>query len=433
MRITGISRSACAALALFLAQLAAPAALAALPVLRIEVVGARTRPEAVLALIDTRAGREFDERVWAEDLRRLRNSELFYLVEGEVAAESGGVALRLLLRNKFGTIPILKYKAGGGSSLITAGVYEVNLARRLLELGGQYEGMNGRHGGVVWFRHPALFSRRNRLGTELYLHAVDLPLLTSRGNPEAFFVNEEARANLWLRRDLGAAGRATLQASVYRNRFRAEDDLAGRPEMNAAFLERHALNDGTTVSVTPRLSLGEIEREGFAIRGSELEVEAEISLAAIGSDFEFVRGVVSWIGAARPHTDWNVAAQVRVGSKTGSEFQHKFYLGGLDTARGFQDGQFRGDHMWLANLEVRPTLVERTLWALQGNLFADLSKTWDARNFGLEGFENPVISVGTGLRVILPRIYRGVLRMDLAWTREPVRQFGLNIGVQQFF
>lgn len=89
--------------------------------------------------------------------------------------------------------------------------------------------------------------------------------------------------------------------------------------------------------------------------------------------------------------------------------------------------------MWLANLEVRPTPPESPLWVLQGNLFADLSKTWDARSFGLEGFEHPFVSLGVGLRVILPRVYRGILRADCAWTQEPVRQFGLSIGLQQFF
>ena len=91
-----------------------------------------------------------------------------------------------------------------------------------------------------------------------------------------------------------------------------------------------------------------------------------------------------------------------MGSKTGREFQHKFYLGGLDTARGFLDRQFRGEHMWLLNLEARPTLVDRPRWVLQGALFTDAAKTWDARNFGVDGFGRPIISYGAGARVIFP-------------------------------
>lgn len=402
-------------------------------VTRVEVIESRSRPEAVRALLDTKAGAPFDAAVWEEDLRRLRDSGLFYLVRGEALPDGEGIALRLTARNKFGTIPIFKYKEGGGSSLLTAGAYEVNLFGRLLEAGGQYERMNGRDGGVVWFRHPYLLSRRNRLGAELYVHVVELPLYTKKGEAEAHFANDELRGNLWLERALGPSRRAALQLSVYRNRFEDEADGVEQAELNAAFLERRPLREGTTVSLTPRLVLGRLGSEGIAVRGSELTLETELAHAAIGSDFDFARAVVSWVGAARPHPSWNLAAQARLGTKSGREFQHKFYLGGLDSVRGFLDGQFRGEHMWLVNVEARPTLLERRLWALQGNLFADLSKTWDARSFGLEGFESPFVSVGAGVRVILSRVYRGVLRADVAWTLEPVRQVGVSVGLQQFF
>ncbi len=115
------------------------------------------------------------------------------------------------------------------------------------------------------------------------------------------------------------------------------------------------------------------------------------------------------------------------------QFQHKFYLGGLDSLRGFFDGQFRGEHMWVANIECRSTLVEKSKWVIQHNLFADLGKTWDAEVFGLDGFSSPIISYGTGFRLILPRIYRAVLRIDVARTEEPIKSFGVNFGVQQFF
>lgn len=402
-------------------------------VTRIEVLESRSRPEAVRALLDTKVGAPFDEAVWEEDLQRLRDSGLFYLVRGEALPDGAGVALRLAARNKFGTIPILKYKEGGGSSLLTAGVYEVNLLGRLLEAGGQYERMNGRDGGVVWFRHPYLLSRQNRLGAELYVHVVDLPLFTKQGAEEAFFANDELRGNLWFERALGPSRRVALQLSLYRNRFEDEAGDGAQTALNAAFLEKRPLRDGTTVSLAPRLVLGRIGFEGIAVRGSELTFEAELAHGAIGSDFDFARAVVSWIGAARPHPAWNLAAQARLGTKSGREFQHKFYLGGLDSVRGFLDGQFRGEHIWLLNVEARPTLLERPLWALQGNIFADLSKTWDARAFGLEGFESPFVSAGAGLRVILPRVYRGVLRADVAWTFEPVRQTGVSVGLQQFF
>ena len=113
--------------------------------------------------------------------------------------------------------------------------------------------------------------------------------------------------------------------------------------------------------------------------------------------------------------------------------QHKIYLGGLDTLRGFLDGQFRGDYYWLVNAEVRPTLWSSPRAVLQGNLFVDVAKTWDDQSFSPAGFEHPFVSTGAGLRIILPRIYRAVLRLDVARTHTPVRRTGIAFGLQQFF
>jgi outer membrane protein assembly factor BamA len=89
--------------------------------------------------------------------------------------------------------------------------------------------------------------------------------------------------------------------------------------------------------------------------------------------------------------------------------------------------------MWLLNLEARPTLMEKPLWVLQGNLFTDFSKSWDATNFAIDGFGKPFASYGAGIRLILPKVYRAIIRFDLARTEQPIQQIGLNFGIQQFF
>ncbi len=179
--------------------------------------------------------------------------------------------------------------------------------------------------------------------------------------------------------------------------------------------------------------LGRINTDRFYVKGTTLELQAEIAGNALGSDFSFVKGLIQLTSAFRPREKINIATQFKLGSKTGEEFQHKFYLGGLDSLRGFFDGQFRGEHMWVANIELRSTLVEKTKWVIQHNLFADLGKTWDDDSFGLDGFRSPFVSFGMGFRIILPRIYRAVLRIDGARTQEPSEGFGFNFGLQQFF
>lgn len=399
----------------------------------IKVEGAKTRPEVIRTFLDTRSGKAFDPAVWERDLRRLRNLNYFYDVAGEVQEREGRVNLIVRLRNKFSTLPIFKFKRGGGASLLTAGLYEVNFLDRLLEAGGQYERFNDNPGFVVWFRHPYFLSRRNRFGTELYVHTLNLPLLTDKGAEEAFFDNKETRWNARLQRELGESLRAGLELGVYRNDFVRDDGTAEKAARNAAFLSRAPLRSGRTVSLTPSLSVGRLDYERHFVRGHEAGAQAELAHRALGSQFGFAKGQLSASGGWRLPREWNLVYQARLGSKTGRDFQHKFYLGGLDTTRGFLDRQFRGEHMWLLNVEARPTLVDRPLWVLQGGIFTDLAKTWDARNFGVDGFGDPIFSYGAGARLILPRVYRAVLRLDVARTQRPIQQYGVNFGLQQFF
>lgn len=402
-------------------------------VARVEVEGPRTTREAILALLDTRPGEAFDPAAWERDLRRLRNLDYFYDVEGAAVEADGKVDVKLRLRNKHSTLPIFKFKRGGGSSLITAGLYEINFLDRLLEVGGQYERLNGRPGYALWFRHPYFLSRRNRLGTEVLSHMLDLPLLTDKGAEEAFFSNQETRWNGRLQRELTEVIRVGAEVSVYRNDFTRDDATPAMAAANDLFLRSRALRSGRTVSLTPSVIVGRLDRDRHFVTGHEGFAQAELAHRALGSDFAFAKGLLGATGGWKPMDRWNLLYQARLGSKTGREFQHKFYLGGLDTARGFLDRQFRGEHMWLANLEARPTLVDKPLWVLQGALFTDLAKTWDARNFGTEGFGDPIFSYGIGARVIFPRVYRAILRLDVARTQRPVQQMGVSLGLQQFF
>lgn len=400
---------------------------------RIEIEGAKTRPEAIYALLDTQTGARFDAGVWERDLRRLRNLDYFYDVEGTAREVDGKMELRLRLRNKFSTLPVFKFKRGGGSSLITAGLYEINFRDRLLEVGGQYERFNGKPGYALWFRHPYLFSRRNRFGTEVIAHTVNLPLLTDRGAEEAYFENKETRWNGRLQRELAESLRVGVEFSVYQNDYKRDDGTADKTVRNNLFQSRMMLRSGRTVSVTPSVAVGRLDRDRYFVSGHEGLAQVELAHRSLGSSFPFAKGQVGVTGGWRPSERWNLLYQARLGSKTGREFQHKFYLGGLDTSRGFLDRQFRGEHMWFLNLEARPTLVEKPLWVLQGALFTDLAKTWDARNFGVEGFGRPIVSYGAGARLIFPRVYRAILRLDAARTQSPVKQYGINIGLQQFF
>ncbi len=405
----------------------------ALPVDVIEIHATRTREEVIRYLLETKEGRAFDPEAWQRDLGSLRDTGLFYDIQSDVTHRNSAHQLSLDLKNKHSLIPIVKYKYGGDSSLLTLGFYEVNLFHRLLEAGGQFEQMNGKSGFVGWFRHPYFLSPQNRLETEVYQHTIDLPLLTKKGKQQAHIDHREKRWGLRVIRKLSGQCRVGIGFELAENDFYPDNETPVKADRNVSFFQAHDLNNGMTVSFVPLLVLGQIQQHGFYVQGWELGIRGALARRAYGSDFNFVKAVAHSRMAFRLREKINAAVQLKLGTKSGHEFQHKFYLGGLDTVRGFLDGQFRGEHMWLANVEVRPTLWESAYWVLQGNVFMDLSKTWDSTHFTVQGFSHPFMSYGAGVRVILPRIYRAVLRVDVARTETPVRMFGFGVGLQQFF
>jgi len=405
----------------------------AVPIGRIELTGQKTKASVIQKLLASKPGDEFKPALWEKDLQRIRNTKLFYDIQSKAVEEDGKIILKLNLRNKFSIIPIFKFKQGGGTSLLTVGVYEVNLFNRYLEGGMQFERLNNKNGFVSWFRHPTFLGRKNQIGTEVYVHTINLPLLTLKGNEEANFDNEEIRWNLRLVREVSDQIRMTMEGSIYKNTLNPDNSTSEKRQRNTLFNAVRPVRSGVTVSAAPSLVFGKINNDRFYVQGHELSLKGEIANKALGSDFDFVRGELGYLGAFRPKETLNLAANFKLGSKSGEEFQHKYYLGGLDSVRGFFHGQFRGEHMFLFNAEARPTLVERELWVLQGNVFTDLSKTWDSTHFRFKDFGNPVWSYGLGFRIILTRIYRAVLRFDIARTHQPVRQFGASFGVQQVF
>ena len=292
---------------------------------------------------------------------------------------------------------------------------------------------NDDDGFVFWFRHPYLFSRKNHVGTEIYVHTIDLPLLTIDGKEEAFWMNEEVRWNARIERELSGRLRVGIELSLYQNNLAPDNASAEKTQKNNLFLQNQTINSGRTVSLTPKLTWGRLNRDRHYVTGNELYIQTEWADQSLGSEFNFVKGTLGGIGGMMATDRLNLTYQFKLGSKTRGEFQHKFYLGGLDAVRGFLDRQFRGEHMWLMNLEARPTLVERPLWVLQGGIFTDLSKTWDDTSFGVDGFTKPFVSYGAGIRVVLPKVYRATIRLDIARTERPIQQVGFNFGIQQFF
>jgi hemolysin activation/secretion protein len=110
--------------------------------------------------------------------------------------------------------------------------------------------------------------------------------------------------------------------------------------------------------------------------------------------------------------------------------QYWHYLGGLDGIRGFVDNRFAGRYFLQSNTELRMPVLRTSSLVVQASVFSDVVATGEQ----IEDL-NKVrgASIGGGLRMIFPKVYRAVIRLDFANPIVANDESPISFGVQQFF
>jgi hypothetical protein len=115
-----------------------------------------------------------------------------------------------------------------------------------------------------------------------------------------------------------------------------------------------------------------------------------------------------------------------LGLSTPAPAELQYHLGGLDLVRGYTDSLVRTHRYALANLELRAIAFDSTWFALGFGVFVDGAVAED------EGLR-PLLSVGGGVRLLVPRFVRTGIRADFALTLAGKVEPGISLGVYQFF
>ncbi len=192
-------------------------------------------------------------------------------------------------------------------------------------------------------------------------------------------------------------------------------------------------------------------REFYPYTGARYRLELERSFTTLGSELSFTNVVFDarrYFSLGRRST---VALRLLFGGSFG-EAKSYFYLGGIDTIRGYRYEEFVGTRIGLLNAEVRiPFIdilhfgwpVQWTIGGIRGIVFADVGGAWSDSQFGPENpfdifhWENNRIrlddvkaSIGFGLRLQL-----GLFSIDFAAARntdltglEPGFKYHLGLG-----
>lgn len=156
-------------------------------------------------------------------------------------------------------------------------------------------------------------------------------------------------------------------------------------------------------------------------QGSYSYFSVEKTGGFLGGDLDFTKYKAEWRGYLRRGEFWkSPILAYRLGGKWGEDlpFYEQFYLGGLETLRGYEENEFKGDKAALASLELRIPLTKELL----GSLFVDAGKTW-SEGSSIEDFK---VGWGFGIRLKTPL---GLIRLNYGVGEKEERfYFGMGEG-----
>lgn len=356
-------------------------------------------------------------------------SEVFHSISNQ--AEPSSVILKITVIEKWTTIPIVKVNSGGGVSQYTLGVYDPNIFGEFLEAGAQYENLGGASSGVVWFKNPRLFGERQGIDLQYWnTRRVRIKYDQEAESPEIKrgFLHEREKFYADYFREISTD-------LVARISFDYNKDSFSTKILPDSVLEKigptPSLPSSTELLISKiGLEFGKIEGDPQSLNGQVLGAYLGYAHPLDSNADPFVQGDLTF-SLFRPISPrWQFAQRLLAGITTTKVLQYWHYLGGLDRIRGFADNRFAGSHFALSNSEARYLLLEKPSLLVQGVGFIDLAAIGDETS---ALFKLRAASIGTGLRFILPKFYRFVVRLDYA--RPVLKNDTMNwsFGVQQFF
>ena len=181
------------------------------------------------------------------------------------------------------------------------------------------------------------------------------------------------------------------------------------------------LDSGTTFSVLGTLTRNNLDEYLSYPKGDVIDLSVEQAFDFLGGDYNYtkywiqgryylpIKGITEYFSGTSLITEDNpaiFAARVKAGFSSGKlPTAGRYSIGGASTLRGYDGGQFEGDEMFLANLELRIP-VDKTFNLV---LFYDTGNAWG--NDGSYSLSDLYDAWGFGVRVRTPI---GNIRFDIA-------------------
>lgn len=397
----------------------------------IEVTGlVRTDERIPRRALGLAPGDRINPAVLDNALRRVKNLRLFAKVHGDIVVlGTGRAAVVLKVEEKWTWLPVLRGGAGGGVWYYVIGTYDINAFGRYSELGAQNTNIGGDNSFSLWNYNPRFLFSEYSLDTALhYIHERRWVYGDHREKIGAYHLRR-----VRIESSVGRDFREWLRGEV---RLVFEDDVVSSNALSNEQLAVNSLNGyrpgsrGLSLSLTPILHLGRLDYDQEMVRGFRLSV----GITGRGQDSGTLERYEAYdatvLGFVQPSPWLNLGMRLGWAFTTAHEAPYTLVMGGFEHVRGFLDGEFSGDRMLFGNFEARSTFLRTKHVFFQQAFFTDMGRAaWGSENL----FNAWPVSLGLGVRAVLPYISRVVVRLDYAWVVNPVWDSGISISLRQFF
>ncbi len=369
------------------------------------------------------SGKDYSQADIEAAKSRLLSTNLF----SDVQHKMDGDLLGIIVAEKWTTIPILKFSSSGDVQETTLGIFDPNVFGHFIELGAQATRLGETTSGAIWFKNPRLFGTKNTLEVQLwkqnrlrtkYDQNSEVPVAT-----EGFL---HKRDKLFLNYEHVVNSQLSLRAIYEYNKDNFSDELLPEEVPFSTKIPNSSKYHfiGSGIKYKPKSSAHS--------PNIELGLELRYGIATEEGQNNFWTGFGEFRLSHFVCNDNEIAFRFMSGATDTDVLQFWHYLGGLDRIRGFEDNRFAGSFYWLSNLEYRAPVLKTKNYILMATAFSDTVAASDDIG-GLGAISGA--SVGLGVRVILPKIYRFVVRLDYA---QPIKseagdENAISFGVQHFF
>jgi hypothetical protein len=366
------------------------------------------------------------------ELDQLRVKLLTAGVFTSVEVIRNGPEITVSVEEKWTTIPVARGEFGGGTPLRVFGIYDIHTWGRLVTAGAELRQYGTSDPGfVTWMKAPRFKDGRYTLGVELW--------------------KDVRRRNIYDddRRLLGEVEEKNRRVRLqYLGPLSALRILSDRPGWQVG-ADAHVLRtEPTAFEANSKLdSNSEAPNLPFTF-SSEPKWKTKFFLTTVYDDIavnqydldgmrqifcfgkDSTNGLI-WdfeVFAYELKGDINFSAHIYAQNRIGKDLSSQRFLGGFDGVRGVLDGIQVGPKSWQLNQELKVNVLRtKNVW-LMGAGFFDLGKASDTWNV-----KNPLSSLGMGLRIASPKVYRLMLRIDHGWAIDGSKQKGFSIGLNDFF